>query len=208
MTINEVKTKSNNLNHKLKWIEIFGLVIFLVWFCAMLIFLDTNCINNVCREVLTIDGSLYMTVIKYILPIFGFLSLFRVGLNHFGNKRNGKFNPTFYLSLVLLLGCYAVFSYFAKDFYYFYLDPDSPHIDSPYVMYTLFLFGITCIMLLKDKKTWDKSTFFVKTRIIFYVFHLALMIINIKIGVLSFALFTPFLIASDLIKKTHFNWEE
>jgi hypothetical protein len=182
-------------------------VVFFGWFGFNLVTLSNSCISNVCRDVPLIDGNLYVTVIHWILPFFAILSLVRVGLNFYGNQRDKAVHSSFYLSLCLLLACYLGFAYNSKEFFYFYWT-DNVHLDSDQVMYILFLFGITSLLLFKDKKSWDASTFFVKSRIINYIFHLIIMLMNLRVGVLTFALFVPFLIISDLTKRTHYNWEE
>lgn len=197
---------ATKLNHLLKWVEIAGLLIFLVWFLLNLFFLDNLCITGVCINRFMIDGNLYHTVVHYILPFFCCFGLIRIALNYFSTKKQDSWGLSFYLALIGLMACYISFAVYSREFFWFN-DKEAVQPDSIQAIYTLIWFGFTSILLLKNKFNWDGSTFFIKFRIVVYIFHIVLMMLNLNIGVLAFAIFSPALIYTDLIKRSHFYWE-
>ena len=200
-----------NLAKILKWIEFPLFFVSIVWFVYMAIILDQSCINTICRSNQLIDGNLYNTTIKYVLPVLAILGIFRLGLNFFANHIESDMQDrkhwSFYLGLIGLVASYCVLGNFSKDFLYFN-NKAEVQVDSLYVVYELILFGVSSFLLLKNKIVWDKMTFFGKIRLFYYLFEMVLLLINLNLGVLTFMLFAPFLIVADWFYRIHINWSE
>lgn len=201
---------AKNLNYLLGWIELFCLAVFFATFIIAIYYLDTDCILVSCKKTFggfPLDINFYNVVVKYILPSFVSIGCTRMGLNFFANRRDSYFHLSFYASLLGIFLSFLLFGLNASEFAYFHIK-SKVQIDSVYIVYELALFALTSALILKNKKIWDKSTFFVKIRLMFYIFQIVLLVINMNLAISFFAISCPILIFIDLNKKIHYNWEE
>jgi hypothetical protein len=185
----------------LLWTEVFGSLGFWLWFLIMVFSLKTPCINSVCRNTLLIDGNLYNTVLRYILPLLSLIGIVRVGFDFFVNHKSQGWGFSFYLGLVGLHLSYLLFGLESRQFLFFY-DKNEVLTDSVYITWELVFLVCTSFVLFRTKIVWDKSTFFIKTRAMYYFLHIVLMLTNINLGLLSLLFFIPFLIYIDLSRRS------
>ena len=205
------------INKFLKYLDFTLLLSFIIFFVWFILTIDNKCINIVCNTKwldlsqyglawVIYEGTFFSFFLKFLLPIFTTLGLLRVGLTFFMNKREGFFEVFFYLGLLIFGYSYFLVSQFAQEFLYIYAPSNSVHPESGQVSSLLFLLIIGSLVLFKDKKNWDRSSFFTKIRLIFYCLLVVFCVININFGIVFFLVFTPILMVVDLNKTNHIHY--
>jgi hypothetical protein len=169
----------------IKWLEIVLLCLFLIgvfWF-----FYTSFCAQSTCQD-LAISETELSQVIQLTFPIAAILNSLRIGLVSILNDKDNESETLFYLSLIGLAGCYALFGLFFPE----YVARSQKYTtDSPAFLLQIILLMFTVGLLLADKQTWDKSISFIKFRISCSLIHLILLIINPVIGLLAGIILVP-----------------
>ncbi len=206
MNYNVPKNKLILANEVLRWGEIISLFSFLVFFVFSVFRNDPICINAACNNSL-FKLSLMNLVVVSVLPIFVFFGTVRVLINFTINDHDKRIEAPFYAGLIGILLTYLIFSFQHNDFFYIYAKNSDIQTEPVIVTIELIVFLISGLLLLFKKRNWDKSVFFVKLRLIFFILHLVIMTVNINFGVVAFLISIPFLIWVDLKIDNHYHHE-
>ena len=200
------KNKFILTNEVLRFAEISLLSVFFVYFMFTVFRVDPICINSGCINNL-FQLSLMNLVVVSVLPIFIFFDIIRVLICFTINDHDQRIEAPFYTGLIGVLITYLIFSFQHNDFFYIYAKNNDIQTEPVIVTIELFIFLISGLLLLSNKRNWDKSVFFVKLRIIFFVLHLVILTVNINFGIVAFLLSIPFLIFADLRLENHYHYE-
>ena len=200
------KNKLILTNEVLRYDEIALLSIFFSYFVFTLFRIDPICINSSCKSNL-FNLSLMNLVVVSALPIFIFLDIIRVLISFTINDHDKKIEAPFYAGLIGILITYLIFSFQHNDFFYIYAKNNDIQTEPVIVTIELIVFLVSGLLLLSKKRNWDKSVFFVKLRIIFFVLHLVILTVNINFGIVAFLISIPFLIFADLRLENHYHYE-
>lgn len=206
MTFQIPKNKLILTNEILRWVEIILLGIFFVYFSITLFRVDPICINTDCATNL-FKISLMDLVVVSVLPAFVFFGTIRVLINFTINDHDRRIELPFYAGLIGILITYLIFVFQHQDFFYIYAKNSEINTEPATVSIELIVFLVSGLLLLYKKRNWDKSVFFVKLRVIFFILHLVIMTVNINFGVVAFLLSIPFLILADLRLDNHYHRE-
>ena len=206
MTFQFPKNKLILANETLRWAEVLLLSIFFVYFMFTVFRVDPICINTGCSSNL-FQMSLMNLVVVSVLPAFAFLDIIRVLICFTINDHDQRIEGPFYAGLIGILVTYLIFAFQHDDFFYIYAKNNDIQTEPVIVAIELFIFLMSGLLLLSNKRNWDKSVFFVKLRIIFFVLHLVLLTVNINFGIVAFLISIPFLIFADLRLENHYHYE-
>jgi hypothetical protein len=200
------KNQLIRLNEILRFAEIILLSGFLLYFMFTVFRINPICIASGCSSNLFTMSLMDLAVVT-VLPIFVFFGVLRVLINFTINDHDKSIEIPFYTGLIGILITYLIFSFQHNDFFYIYAKNNDIQTEPLIVTVELIIFLISGLLLLSKKRNWDKSVFFVKLRVIFFVIHLVIMTVNINFGVVAFLLSIPFLIWTDLKIDNHYHKE-
>ncbi len=200
------KNKLILTNEVLRYAEIMLLSIFFLYFVFTVFRVDPICINTACTTNL-FNLSLMNLVVVSVLPLFIFVDTMRVLICFTINDHDKKIEAPFYAGLIGILITYLIFSFQHNDFFYIYAKNNDIQTEPVIVTIELIIFLVSGLLLLSKKRNWDKSVFFVKLRIIFFILHLVILTVNINFGIVAFLIAIPFLIFADLRLDNHYHYE-
>jgi hypothetical protein len=193
-------------NEILRFAEIILLSGFFLYFIFIIFRIDPICIASACSNNL-FKLSLMDLVVVSVLPIFVLIGVFRVLISFTINDHDKSIEAPFYIGLTGILITYLIFSFQHNDFFYIYAKNNDIQSEPVVVTIELIIFLISGLLLLSKKRNWDKSVFFVKLRLIFFIIQLVIMTVNINFGVVAFLISIPFLIWADLKIDNHYHRE-
>jgi hypothetical protein len=200
------KNKLILTNEILRWVEILLLSIFFLYFIFTIFRINPVCINTDCAGNI-LKLSLMDFVVVTVLPIFVIFTAIRVIFNFTINDHDKRIEAPFYAGIFGIMVTYLIFAFRHQDFFYIYAKNSDIQTEPLIVTIELAVFLISGLLLLYKKRNWDKSVFFVKLRVIFFILHLIVMSVNINFGVVLFLLLIPFLIFVDLRLDNHYHYE-
>lgn len=169
----------------LKWIEIVGLIIMILsvfWFLYTLVCTSIQCRSSI------ITYNNVINIFQFAIPFGALINSLRIATVFRKNDPDSDPEPLFYISLITLFISFSVFGYNFDQF----LDRNSiSFINSPILFALVASTLITVLLLLADKKTWDKSISFVRFRISLSLLELIILLINPVIGIILLFIILP-----------------
>jgi hypothetical protein len=224
-------------NRFLKYLDFTLSLCLLLLFTWFLVYIDGKCINTNCNiEWISLkpfenipdfintnipqlasflsslkivyNGTFFELINKFFLSFFTTLGLIRVGLTFFLNKKEeGLLEGFFYGGLCIFAFCFLLITKNSDQFIYISAPNNTVHAESGVVTFTLILLISGALMLFKDKKNWDRASFFTKYRLIYYCILLVVFVINVNFGILLFLISIPVNMHIDMGKRNHLHYE-
>jgi hypothetical protein len=188
------------LYYTIKWLEIACLGAVFGVFVFFLFTLNKSCLSGVCSSKFFGETNLYFLTVKLFVPICAILSLSRSCFDFSLNDKEVTTNWFFYVAMFGLMSSFVAFGQEVKDFVYIYA-PTEIQPESINVLWVLLLFAFSASLLLNSKRTWDRMTPAVKTRVVFYISTLVFLFNSMNIGVLFFAFGLPVVLLTELWKR-------
>ncbi len=201
--------QSNNLNILttiFRYIESVILLTFFCFFLFVVINYQSLCLTSDCiPENLNFFGvrnNIYNLTLALIIPLFSIIGVARILINVAINK-TGKIRPAgFIIGLILVIICHFIFAQYSKEFIYIYSTKNIIS-ESPIVTTQIFLLLVSVLLTFGNKIIWDQSSFFVKSRLVFYFLNLLVLLLNINYGILFFIVMIPGLAITDIMNAPH-----
>lgn len=158
------------------------LFVFLFW-----VLYTSFCSNTSCKE-FAISQEQFIQFIQVAFPVYGIVNSLRLGLVYRLNDRDDEPESIFYISLGGLAMLYTLIGLFFSDFL---ARSQRSGSESSIFIITLLLFVVTVGSLLADRQTWDKSTFFVRWRVVLSLIHVIILLINPITGLMLSCVLVP-----------------
>jgi hypothetical protein len=143
--------------------------------------------NVECRNI-GLGNFTFIDAIRIGFPIAAIVNVLRIAVVFRLNDNDDLPEYLFYISLACLALSYVLFGAFLEDFI----------SNSQKTLTNSFGFGLTVATffiavgtLLADRQSWDKSTSFVKARIVLSLAHFTLLLINPAFGILASIIIIP-----------------
>jgi hypothetical protein len=168
-----------------KWIEIAELIALFTgvfWFLYALFCTSIQCQANIITK-----NQIYL-VFQFAIPFAALINSLRIAVVFMKNDPDTEFEPFFYFSLMTL---FASFTIFGINFQQFAQRDNINFINSPILFSLILTTLLTVLLLLIDKKTWDKSISFVRFRISLSLFQLIFLLINPLFGLILIFIISP-----------------
>jgi hypothetical protein len=189
-----------------RYIESVILLGFFGFFFWVVTKFDNLCVTGDCAaqtfSMFGLDNSLYGLTLGIVIPLFSVIGIIRIIIN-IAINRTSKIRPAgFVVGLMLVILSHFIFSIYAKDFVYIYNTKDIVN-ESPIITTQIFVILAAVILSFGNKAIWDQSSFFVKSRLVFYFVNLLILLLNINIGILFFVAAIPGLAITDILRAPH-----